>query len=45
MKIIKECIKCGNDYMYDPNNEPEYAEKCQSCVEEEKFLNSLENNF
>ena len=36
MKIIKDCNKCKKDYMYDPNTEPQFAEFCQDCVEQEK---------
>ena len=35
MMIIKECENCKKDYMYDPNNNPEYKNKCQDCVDGE----------
>ena len=36
MMIIKECKNCGKDYMYDPNQNPEYQDNCQDCVDKEK---------
>ena len=32
MMIIRDCNKCGSDYMYDAN-EPQYKEICQECVD------------
>lgn len=33
MKIITICKICGKDYMYDPNWEPQYKDKCQDCCD------------
>lgn len=30
--IITDCPKCGKDYMYDPNMQPQYEEQCQDCA-------------
>lgn len=33
MKIIKDCVVCTKDYMYDPNQQPQYKHICQYCVQ------------
>jgi hypothetical protein len=35
MMIIRDCNKCGKDYMYDPNWQPYCKEICQDCYEKE----------
>lgn len=36
-KIITVCKKCNQDYMYDPNWEPQFKEMCQDCCEQLKI--------
>lgn len=31
--IIRDCNNCGKDYMYDPNQQPQFKEYCQDCHE------------
>lgn len=31
--IIRDCNKCKMDYMFDPNQEPQFREICQYCHE------------
>lgn len=33
MMIIKDCDKCGKDYMYDAHMQPQYENQCQYCVD------------
>jgi len=37
MKKITVCKECGQDYMYDPNWEPQYKDMCQDCYEKSKL--------
>lgn len=33
MMIIRDCNECHKDYMYDPNQQPQYTKKCQECID------------
>ena len=33
MMIVRNCNRCGLDYMFDPKNHSEYKDKCQNCVD------------
>lgn len=36
MMIITDCSICGKDYMYDPNQQPQYKNICQNCHDNQK---------
>ena len=36
MFVIKDCEKCGKDYMYHSSDLGRYNKLCQECYEKEK---------
>lgn len=41
--IIRDCDNCKKDYMFDPNQQPQFKYICQDCHEIEKLINKAKD--